>query len=183
MVRVLASNDWDYYAQYPHFYIGETEVTQALWKAIMGSTNNPSNFKGDELPVENMTKNDCLAFIEKLNSKTGLNFSLPSFEQWAHAFKGATISQNYTYSGSNTLTDVAWYDGNSDNKTHEVKTKLPNEIGLYDMSGNVAEEHSGFSYYSHGGSWSTSSSFCNVNKTWSYSNCSANVGFRLCLNP
>ena len=119
------------------YYVGETEVTQALWKAVMGS--NPSNFKGDNLPVEYVSYKDCETFITKLNSLTGANFRLPTEAEWEFAARGGNKSQGYTYSGSNTISNVAWYYNNSSNKTHAVKTKSPNELGIFDMSGNVWE--------------------------------------------
>ncbi|MBQ0121843.1 MAG: SUMF1/EgtB/PvdO family nonheme iron enzyme [Bacteroidales bacterium] len=119
------------------YYIGKTEVTQALWKAVMG--NNPSEFKGDNLPVESVSWNDCQKFISKLNSMTGQSFRLPTEAEWEFAARGGNYSNHYQYSGSNKLGDVAWYDGNSGMKTHAVATKQPNELGLYDMSGNVWE--------------------------------------------
>ena len=119
------------------YYIGKTEVTQALWKAVMG--NNPSYFKGDNLPVENVSWDDCQKFISKLNSLTGQNFRLPTEAEWEFAARGGNNSNHYQYSGSNELGDVAWYDDNSGDKTHVVATKQPNELELYDMSGNVRE--------------------------------------------
>ena len=119
------------------YYIGETEVTQELWQAVMGS--NPSNFKGMQLPVEKVSWNDCQEFVRKLNQQTGQNFRLPTEAEWEYAARGGNKSRSYKYSGSNSLGDVAWYDTNSGSKTHEVKTKLANELGLYDMSGNVWE--------------------------------------------
>ena len=119
------------------YYIGETEVTQALWKAVMGS--NPSRFKGDNLPVECVSWDDCQEFIRKLNSLTSQNFRLPTEAEWEFACRGGNNSRGYKYSGSNNLGSVAWYDGNSGNKTHPVGTKAPNELGIYDMSGNVWE--------------------------------------------
>lgn len=119
------------------YYIGKTEVTQALWKAVMG--NNPSEFKGDNLPVETVSRNDCYKFIDKLNSMTGQNFRLPTEAEWEFAARGGNNSNHYQYSGSNNLDDVAWYGGNSGDKTHTVATKQPNELGIYDMSGNVWE--------------------------------------------
>ena len=119
------------------YYIGETEVTQALWQAVMGS--NPSNFKGDNRPVECVSWDDCKTFISKLNSLTGMKFRLPSEAEWEYAARGGNKSQDYKYSGSNTLGNVAWYTDNSGSGTHPVKTKSPNELGIYDMSGNVWE--------------------------------------------
>ncbi len=119
------------------YYIGETEVTQTLWEAVMGS--NPSNFKGSSNPVEEVSWNDCQEFISKLNSLTGQRFRLPTEAEWEYAARGGSKSRGYQYSGSNTLTDVAWYAYNSGSKTHPVKTKQPNELGIYDMSGNVWE--------------------------------------------
>ena len=114
------------------FYMGETEVTQALWKAVMES--NPSHFKGDNLPVEQVSWNDCQDFIRKLNSLTNRNFRLPTEAEWEYTARGGK-SNGYRYAGSDSIDDVAWYMDN----THDVKTKLPNEFGLYDMSGNVSE--------------------------------------------
>ena len=119
------------------YYIGKTEVTQALWKAVMGS--NPSEFKGDDLPVERVSWYDCQEFIRELNALTGQNFRLPTEAEWEFACRGGNNSRGYKYSGSNYIDNVAWYDGNSEDKTHPVATKLPNELGLYDMSGNVWE--------------------------------------------
>jgi formylglycine-generating enzyme required for sulfatase activity len=120
------------------YYIGATEVTQDLWKAVMGS--DPSNFTTSaQLPVEQVSWNDCQTFITKLNSLTGATFRLPSEAEWEFAARGGNKSQGYTYSGSNTVGDVAWYKDNSSSKPHVVKTKAPNELGIYDMSGNVWE--------------------------------------------
>ena len=119
------------------YYIGKTEVTQALWQAVMGS--NPSYFEGDGLPVEQVSWDDCQKFIRKLNSLTGQNFRLPTEAEWEFACRGGNNSRGYKYSGSNYIDNVAWYDGNSGDKTHPVATKSPNELGIYDMSGNVWE--------------------------------------------
>ena len=119
------------------YYIGKTEVTQALWKAVMGS--NPSEFKGDDLPVERVSWYDCQEFIRELNAMTGQNFRLPTEAEWEFACRGGNNSRGYKYSGSNYIDNVAWYDGNSEDKTHPVATKLPNELGIYDMTGNVWE--------------------------------------------
>ena len=181
MIRVLSKNGDGYVGSDSHYYIGETEVTQELWKAIMGTSNNPSGHKGDKLPVENISQADLLSFIEKLNSKTGLTFSLPTPARWQYAFKGACISKNYTYSGSNSSDAVAWHSGNSNNTTHEVKTKQPNEIGIYDMSGNVSEYAS--DYYSCGGHYSDAYDYSDLKGSRSsYSLPNTFVGFRLCLD-
>ena len=120
-----------------NYSIGETEVTQALWKAVMGS--NPSRFTGDlQRPVEQVSWNDCQTFIKKLNQLTGENFRLPTEAEWEYAARGGKSSKGYKYSGSKTLGNVAWYYDNS-SETHAVKTKQPNELGIYDMSGNVWE--------------------------------------------
>ena len=120
-----------------NYYIGKYEVTQALWQAVMGS--NPSCFKGDDLPVERVSWNDCQDFISKLNAMTGKRFRLPTEAEWEYAARGGKKSRGYQYSGSNTLGDVAWYGDNSGSKTHAVGTKQPNELGIYDMAANVEE--------------------------------------------
>lgn len=125
------------------YMIGKTEVTQELWQAVMGS--NPSHFRGDSLPVEKVSWDECIVFIKKLNEFTidsrpkGWAFCLPTEAEWEYAARGGNMSQNYKYSGGNDIDSVAWHGGNSSNKTHAVATKSPNELGLYDMSGNVWE--------------------------------------------
>ena len=120
------------------YYIGETEVTQELWNAVMGS--NPSYFTGNmQRPVEQVSWDDCQTFISKLNQLTGETFRLPTEAQWEYAARGGNQAQGRLYSGSNTIDNVAWYGSNSSSTTHPVKTKAPNELGIYDMSGNVWE--------------------------------------------
>ena len=121
------------------YSIGETEVTQALWVAVMGS--NPSYFTGGDLnrPVEQVTWDDCQQFITKLNQMTGMTFRLPTEAEWEFAARGGNMSHGYMYAGSDTINDVAWNRNNSSNTTKPVGQKSPNELGLYDMSGNVWE--------------------------------------------
>ena len=120
------------------YYMGETEVTQELWEAVMGS--NPSRFIGDnQLPVERVSWDDCQKFIKELNQLTGKKFRLPTEAEWEYAARGGKYSRGYKYSGSNNTDEVAWHNDNSGRKTHPVKTKKANELGLYDMSGNVYE--------------------------------------------
>ncbi len=117
------------------FAIGQTEVTQALWLAVMGS--NPSQFTDDLLrPVDNVSWNDCQEFIARLNELTGRRFRLPTEAEWEFAARGGNSSQGFRYAGSNTPSEVAWYNTNS---PRPVAQKKPNELGLYDMSGNVSE--------------------------------------------
>ena len=164
------------------YYIGETEVTQELWQAVMGS--NPSGFTGSGLlPVERVSWDDCQTFITKLNALTGMQFRLPTEAEWEFAARGGNSSQGYKYSGSNNIVDVAWYTKNSNSKTHEVGTKAPNELGLYDMSGNVWEwwqdwydyysssaqtnptgPTSGYHHMHRGGSWYGSAGNCRVSR-------------------
>jgi formylglycine-generating enzyme required for sulfatase activity len=120
------------------FYIGKYEVTQAQWREVMG--NNPSHFSEcDNCPVDNVSWNEVQGFIRKLNQKTGMNFRLPTEAEWEYAARGGNQSRGYTYSGGNRIDGVAWYADNSGNKTHPVGQKSPNELGIYDMSGNVWE--------------------------------------------
>lgn len=180
------------------FYIGETEVTQALWVAVMG--NNPSHFKGINLPVENVSWNDCLQFINKLNNITGKTFRLPSEAEWEFAARGGNKSEKHKYSGSDYIHEVAWTSSISGSQTHAVKTKAPNEIGIYDMSGNVWEWcYDAYDYYDanntketsssyricRGGSWNTGEVNCRVSKRYgNKSNSKDNAtGFRLVLIP
>ncbi len=170
------------------YHIGQTEVTQELWQAVMGS--NPSSFTGDlQRPVECVSWNDCQTFISKLNQMTGKNFRLPTEAEWEYAARGGNRSQGYKYAGSDNIDDVAWYWGNSgalgssdpEYGTHPVATKSPNELGLYDMSGNVFEwcqdwwgsysssaqtnptgPASGSSRVFRGGSWSYYAGRCRV---------------------
>ena len=129
------------------FYIGETEVTQSLWQAVMG--NNPSYFQGENLPVENVTWFECDTFVKKICALTGKKFLLPSEAEWEYAARGGNQSKGFKYSGSNNINDVAWYQYYSKYQTHPVGELNPNELGIYDMSGNVWERcRDNFSLYS-----------------------------------
>lgn len=119
------------------FYIGESVVTQELWLAVMGS--NPSVHEGINLPVENVSWEDCQEFISNLRSITREKFRLPTEAEWEYAARGGSSSIGYKYSGSNNPSLVAWYIDNSGDEIHQVKQNLPNELGIYDMSGNVWE--------------------------------------------
>lgn len=197
------------------YSIGETEVTQALWLAVMGS--NPSYFSSKnnyaedlQRPVERVSWVDCQNFIAKLNKLTGKNFRLPTEAEWEYAARGGKLSKGYEYAGSNTIDDVAWYYDNCgilgsnspDGGTHTVATKAPNELGLYDMTGNVWEwcqdwygdytsevqtnptgPASGFSRVNRGASWATFAKYSGVsfrnNAVETYSD--FGIGLRLAM--
>jgi formylglycine-generating enzyme required for sulfatase activity len=119
------------------YRIAKYPVTQKQWVSLMGS--NPSYFQGDDFPVEMVSWLDVQDFIKQLNDVTGRNYRLATDAEWEYAARGGKKSQGYKYSGSNNVDDVAWYDGNSGFTPHAVGTKAPNELGIYDMSGNVME--------------------------------------------
>jgi formylglycine-generating enzyme required for sulfatase activity len=120
------------------FYIGKYEVTQKQWRDVVGSS--PSSFKGDNLPVEQVSWNDVQEFIKKLNEKEGSNkYRLPSEAEWEYAARAGTTSRYSFGDDESILGDYAWYHSNSGSKTHDVGQKKPNPWGLYDMHGNVWE--------------------------------------------
>lgn len=188
------------------YYIGDTQVTQGLWKIIMG--NNPSYFKDNDRPVESVSWNDCQKFLRELNHKfqatlAGKKFRLPTEAEWEFAARGGNKSNFFQYAGSNTLSDVAWYDSNSDDKTHIVAQLKPNELGIYDMSGNVFEFcQDVFGCYSintqinpirlgvgrkhiiRGGCWSNVARNCRLSARWLLEPdyCNSLFGFRIVLS-
>ena len=133
------------------FYICKNEVTEALWTAVMGS--NPSRHKlGDNYPVEQVNWYDCQDFVEKLSELTGRHFRLPTEAEWEYAARGGKRSRGYRYSGSYALDEIGWHVGNAHYYKREVGTKKPNELGLYDMTGNVSEwcqDKLDIEYYHH----------------------------------
>jgi formylglycine-generating enzyme required for sulfatase activity len=189
------------------YHIGETPVTQALWKAVM--TNNPSKFKGDNLPVETVSWNDCQEFIKKLNWLTGKKFRLPTEAEWEYAARGGKYHSPCKYAGSNNIDEVAWYGkidgefrGNSGGKTHSVKAKKSNALNIYDMSGNVWEwcqdrygKYSGSAQTNpkgpsgglcrvlRGGSWRSYAKYCRVSRRLDSAPVARfdNYGFRLAM--
>ncbi|MDH6309697.1 formylglycine-generating enzyme required for sulfatase activity [Dysgonomonas sp. PFB1-18] len=163
------------------YYIGKYEITQNQWDMVMGS--NPSHRKGDNLPVENINWDDIQEFISKINALTGRNYRLPTEAEWEFAARGGNNSRGYKYSGCNNLDSVAWHNGNSSNQSHPVGSKSPNELGIYDMSGNILEWCSDWyeSYSNHtqinpsgpssgivhilrGGSWMQEAQICCVSR-------------------
>jgi formylglycine-generating enzyme required for sulfatase activity len=183
------------------FYICKYEVTQELWDAVM-SVENPSYFWGtSRLPVDQVSWDECDEFIEALNKLTGKRFRRPTEAEWEFAARGGNKSKRYKYSGSNNLDDVAWYKSNSGEATHPVGTKAPNELGLYDMSGNVLEWcDDWYGPYGHGsekdptgpldgdycvirgGGWNSGAVSCRVSNRVLYTTEWSNeYGFRLAL--
>ena len=119
------------------YYIGKYEVTQRLWQCIMDE--NPSKFKANNLPVESVSWNDCQRFIQRLNQLTGRHFRLPTEAEWEYAALGGNKSKGYIFSGGNNVDGIGWYSKNCNGTTQPVGMKKPNELGIYDMSGNVSE--------------------------------------------
>ena len=184
------------------FYLAEAPVTQALWIEIMG--DNPSHFKGDNLPVERVSWEDCQEFIKRLNIQTGMKFRLPTEAEWEYAARGGQYSKHLKYAGANdnTKSDYMWLKENSQSQSHEIKTKLANELGLFDMSGNISEWCSDWYFNSYanngerinpkgpssgvakvyrGGSWDDKPMNCRVSKRFSMNPIFKNklVGLRL----
>ncbi|WP_428200245.1 formylglycine-generating enzyme family protein [Aliivibrio salmonicida] len=119
------------------FSISKFEVTQELFESVMGSSL--SYFQSPDIPVNNLSWQQANFFIEKLNEMTRETYRLPTEAEWEYAARGGKLSEGYIYSGSNNIDDVAWYSKNAKNQAHPVGMKQPNELGLYDMTGNVGE--------------------------------------------
>jgi formylglycine-generating enzyme required for sulfatase activity len=186
------------------FYIGKYPVTQRLWKQVMNG-DDPSSFKGDDLPVETVSWDDVQVFITNLNNLTQRQYRLPTEAEWEYAARGGRESRGYKYAGSDDIDEVAWYDENSGWTTQPVGTKAPNELGIYDMSGNVWEwvndwwgeypeadsrtdprgPSSGSGRVVRGGSWDSGARICRVSyrSTDAPDSRSYNIGFRLALSP
>ena len=209
-------NKDDYaYTELTSFYISRYEITQAQWKAVMGTTIQQQRDKavefsqlshgvGDNYPMYYVSWTEAKEFCEKLSEKTGKKYALPTEAQWEFAARGGNRSEGYDYSGSDNLEDVAWYDNNSGREIHAVGTKLPNELGIYDMSGNVCEwcadwygEYSdeyvtnptgpstGRYRVLRGGDWDIDASGCHVSlRSYSYTDYRNNdLGFRIVMIP
>ena len=197
------AKEWNLYdLSVKDYYIATTEVTQELWEAVMGETfkeyidrkveefKNGSTFQGeqpytygigDKYPVYYISKDEITEFLLRLNKITGKNFRLPTSKEWIFAEGGGTESLGFKYSGSNNINRVAWYGENSGNKTHPVASKYPNELGLYDFSGNVMEWTLDWPYGSH---YMSSEDGCLLQNSWriTYDSCSRLVGFRLAMD-
>jgi len=171
------------------FYIAKYPVTQKLWKDVMETLPQLNCGVGDSYPIYNVSWIDVYIFIGRLNLVTGKKYYFPSSEEWEYAAKGGNKSKGYKYSGSNNIDEVAWYNENSNNLTHPVGEKLPNELGIYDMTGNVWEwtcsddMYKSVFYTMRGGSWRTNASRCRVciSDGLQNINSGSDLGFRLTL--
>lgn len=163
---------------YGSFLLAETETTCELYKAITSLSIDASQY-----PVTNVTYNDCESFMKKISLLTSFKFRLPSESEWQFAYKGGNKSKGYTYSGSDDINDVAWYENNSGGNTHKVKELKPNELGFYDLSGNISEFYNNTTSYANGGNYLSDAYYCKYNSRVSlpsvgYSN---DCGFRICF--
>lgn len=176
------------------FYIGEIEVTQKLWEAVMDVKLEYYDYDGNNMPVYEIYYSDCVDFINKLNELTGLEFRLPTEEEWEYAARGGNKSQGYKYSGSDKIDKVAWYGENSAMGEDEIysirmtKSKTPNELGLFDMSGNVEEycisksdSYTYYGYVARGGNYSDVASDCRITSVEEYPN-RYTMGLRLAIS-
>jgi len=180
------------------YYIGQTEVDNGLWNAVMGSKPEGQTKSKKQYPVSNVSYEEITkpgGFLDKANAlladqlPEGMKLMLPTEAQWHYAAMGGQKSKGYTYAGSNTLADVAWYADNANGTTHPVASKQPNELGLYDMSGNVwewtSDKKDDANAYGAGGSYTSASDYCKVSATWAddITKGFPNMGFRLVLAP
>lgn len=176
------------------FYIGEIEVTQKLWEAVMDVKLEYYEYAGNDKPVYNVSYSECVSFVNKLNELTGLEFRLPTEEEWEYAARGGNKSRDYKYSGSDYIDRVAWYGENSAMGEDEIysirmtKSKNPNELGLFDMSGNVEEycisKSNSYTYYGYvarGGNYSDAASDCRITSVEEYPN-RYTTGLRLAIS-
>lgn len=174
----------DGYETYSLYFLAETETTNQLYTAITGNSTSSTLSQYPHVQDAEYYSYNWNYFIENLNSLTNLKFRYPTSTEWEFAAKGGMNSQGYTYSGSNNIADVAWYSGNT-SSTREVKLLQPNELGFYDMSGNVAEftYYNSSYYYIYGGDYSSTASSCKYNSSFSsYYSYSSKYGLRLALS-
>ena len=184
-----------------NYYIGETEVTQELWVAVMGT--NPSRWQDDpKLPVEKVNWNDCQTFINQLNALTGMQFRLLTEAEWEYAARGGNKAQSFLYPGNSNIDMVGWYSNNAGGRTHVAASKQANELGIYDMSGNVSEwvqdwyanysdspitnptgPESGANRVDRGGNWYFGAENCRVSSRYSMPSWAVydNIGLRLAM--
>ena len=169
------------------FYIGKTEITQSQWRRVMGPGSNPSGFRGcSDCPVENVSWDDTQEFLRKLNEQTEMRYRLPKLKEWEHAARGGVKSLETQYSGSGNLDDIAWTVYNSEESTHPVAKKSPNELGIYDMTGNVSEwvadAFDKSTRIVKGGSWSddATNSVISIREKYDSKHKNNRIGFRIC---
>jgi len=199
--RVYPDENPAHEVQLKSYYIGETPVTRALWNEVMGKESDLDRF---EFPVNEVSWEDCKSFIQQLNKRTGMSFRLPSEAEWEFAARGGNNSMGTIYAGSNDIEEVAWFFGNSKKALHKVRQKKPNELGIYDMNGNVKEwcqdwydsykrecqENPVCTTYSfpervvRGGGWESMARSSRVSTRFSFkpNERSGSVGFRLVLD-